>query len=95
MSNYQKELKYFNNIYALIEHSEKCEEVKNILYKLLEFNTIEGIATDYNTIKRKSDIVFSRLEEVLKSNDYSLEEIRTIMITCAIDQVLHKKNDRP
>ncbi len=92
MINYQTELKYFNETYALLEHCEKCEEVKKVLYKLIELNTIEDIATYYNSIKNSSNIIFPRLDEDMKT-ERSLEDIRTRIVICAIDRLLQRKND--
>ena len=94
MINYQSELKYFNEAYASIPQCAKCEEVKNLLYKLIEFNTIEDITTHYNSAKNNMDIRFPRLEEDLNSN-HSLEDIKTRIVICAIDRVLAKKYDMP
>lgn len=92
MIDYQTELNYFNQAYASIPHCQKCSEAKDLLYKLIGFNSIEDIATNYNSVKTDTDIRFPRLEEDLKT-DHLLEDIKTRIVICAIDRVLHKKYD--
>ena len=91
MINYKTELEYFNNTYDDMNNCDECQKVKELLYTLIELNSIEDIATHYNSIKANSDIQFLRFEEELKTNDYSLEDIKTRIVTCAIDRLLRKK----
>ena len=90
MINYKVELEYFENKYSEIKQNSYCETLKNILYTLIKFDTIEDLLKYYNTLQDETGIVFPRVEEDLKMGS-SLEDIKSRIVICVVDKLLSKK----